>query len=34
MNKEEERRISRLIMEMQIRLRKEEEDQKKEDEIL
>lgn len=34
MTKEEEIRISRLIMEMQLRLRKEEEDQKKEDEIL
>lgn len=34
MTKEEEIRISRLIMETQLRLRKEEEDQENEDEIL
>jgi hypothetical protein len=34
MANEEEVRISKLIHEMQIKLRKEEEDQEKEDEIL
>ena len=34
MTKEEEVRISKLILDIQLKLRKEEEDQEKEDEIL